>query len=418
MNANLASPGLTNRSAGNWWIAITIVVLSVVSGGCGGGDATERPTVDSTSSAVLEQALAALGAGNYNRALALANEVEERQPGLTETNYVKGQIYFDLRLFDQARQYWSNAQRAEPDYWLWSHNLGELAFQQGRFREAESHYRRAADLDPNPASLHGLASTYWEIGMRDSTAQVLRRAITLDPKFAPVHLSLSSLAEEQGNLDEALDYAHQAVDLDSTNTEHQLAAGVLDFKVGQIEEAMVHLGRVLAREPGNATALYNYGQALQQTGERDEAATFLEAAETAREQEQGLGLLRQAVANNPLNPQNQIALAQALHATGRIDEAIRSYKAADLLAPGDSRLQHTIATLHLQRGELNEAIRRYREIIAVDSTMPEAWLNMGLAYARMDSMEHARAIWTDAGRLFPENESVRQVLERMKTAGS
>ncbi len=397
-------------------VALILVLLLFVAG-CGPQSGGEAPSVDSTSSAILEDALAALRLGDYHKALVLANQADSLRPGLTETAYVKGQIFYDLRVFDLAGQFWTQARDAEPEYWLWHHNLGDVRFHQARFREAEEHYRRAAELDPNPVSLHGLANVYWELGMADSTEQALQRAVQVDSTYAPLYVTLSTLAEEQGDVDRASVLAHRAVELDSLKTDHQVAAGVLDFKTGKTDEAMVHLGRVLAVEPANATALYNYGQALQQSGDREEAEQFLQAAETAREQERSLQLLRNAIATNPTNPQNQLSLAQLLHASGRLDEAIRAYKAADVLGPGSPRLRHTIATLHLQRGDLAEAARRYREIISTDSTLPEAWLNLGLTYARMDSMERANEVWREAGRLFPENDSVREVVAKIESAG-
>ena len=81
--------------------------------------------------------------------------------------------------------------------------FGEVAFHQERFEEAVSHYRRAAELDPNPVSLQGLANAYWEIGERDSTVQILARAIEVDDSYAPIHFSLSAIAEELQDLDKA-----------------------------------------------------------------------------------------------------------------------------------------------------------------------------------------------------------------------
>src|SRR5690606_4810000 len=155
------------------------------------------------------------------------------------------------------------------------------------------------------------------------------------------------------------------------------SAGVIDYKLALYDEAMQHLKRVLAAEPMNHTALYNYGQALQRTGHREEAGRILELAETAREQDRALALLQNAVVNNPTSAQNQIARARTLQGLGRVDEALRAYKAAGLLAPGNAYVQHAIATLHMERGDLDEAVRRYRLIIASDSTLPEAWLNLG-----------------------------------------
>ncbi|HEX7070970.1 MAG TPA: tetratricopeptide repeat protein, partial [Rhodothermales bacterium] len=281
-----------------------------------------------------------------------------------------------------------------------------------RFEEAVSHYRRAAELDPNPVSLQGLANAYWEIGERDSTVQILARAIEVDDSYAPIHFSLSAIAEELQDLDKARRHIHDAVALDSTNVDYQLSAGVIDYKLALYDEARDHLQQVLAAEPMNHTALYNYGQALQRSGQREEGARYLELAETAREQDRALALLRQAVANNPTNAQNQLALARTLHGIGRLDEALRAYKAADLLSPGNAQIRHAIATLHLERGDLEEAIRRYRSIIATD-TLPEAWLNLGLAYARMDSLERAHAVWREAGKRFPDHPAVVQVLERI-----
>lgn len=372
------------------------------------------PEVDPTSAQALEQAVAALHAGDYSRSIALVNAVDSHRPGLVESNYVRGQIYFDLQMYSESRVFWERARQAEPDYWLWSHNLGDVAFRQGRYADAADHYRAAAELDPNPLSLHGLASAYLELGRADSSRSILEQAMSIDSAYAPAYLSLSTLAEEEGRFERALELAERALELDSTSVAAFRAVGILHVRLGQFEQARGYLGRALERDPYDHSALHNYGTALQRTGRAAEAREILDAAEAIRVQDRSLQLLRDAVTNNPSNPANQLALAEALHQSGRLADALRAYKAVDLLAPGNTSLRHTIATLHLELGEPEVAASRYRRLLAEDSTFVEVWLNLGLAYARMDSLPEAQRVWRRAGERFPDDPRVQQVLARIR----
>lgn len=397
-------------------LALTLLAATILwlPAGCapGSSERMESPAVDSVSALILEEALAALGRADFSTAMGFAEGVEARQPGLVETRYVKGRIYYELRLYEEAEQHWSQVLEAEPDYWLWWQNMGDVAFHREQFRRSAEHYGRAASLDSNPLTWHGLAGAYWEMGLADSAAYALQRAVESDSMHAPVYLSLSNLAEEAGDLDEAYAFARRAMSIDSTSTDYHLAAGILAYKLGAFDEAAALLSRVLEDEPWNYTALYNLGQALQRTGRRDEGQRYLDASMEARGVEATLKLRQDAVQNNPKNPSNHVALADALHRAGRVDEALRAYKTADLMLPPDPRLRHTIATLTLDTGDHADAVIRYYDVIQRDSTFVEAWLNLGVAYARMNEMEQARDVWNEAARRFPNHPGVAQVLER------
>ena len=375
---------------------------------------SDAPRVDSTSSIILEEALSALHRADFSAAMGLVEGVEERQPGLVEAQYVKGQIYYDLRLYDEAEAHWRNVLESEPDYWLWWQNLGDVVFHKEEFRKSADYYRRAAELDENPLAWHGLAGAYWELGQPDSAADALHRAVEADSLFAPVYLSLSNLAEERGDLEEAYALARRAVRLDPGSQDARLAAGVLGIRLGRFEEATGYLEPVLESEPWNVTALYNLGLAKQRAGRADEARELLDAAEEARSMQAVIDVRQDAIRSNPRNPANYMALAEVLHDAGRLDDALRAYKTVDLMVPPDPHLRHTIATLQLEMGEYMDAIIRYHDVMRRDSTFVEAWVNLGIAYARMNQVEQARGIWKEASRRFPNDATVAEMLTRLQ----
>ena len=90
-----------------------------------------------------------------------------------------------------------------------------------------------------------------------------------------------------------------------------------------------------------------------------------------------------------------------------------AFNVAQSLRPNNIALQSNIATLYLQMGDEREALQRYGMILQQDSTVVQAWLNMGLHFARSGDKERARRSLRRALELQPDNALAKRILQQV-----
>ena len=178
--------------------------------------------------------------------------------------------------------------------------------------DAWDYYRQASGV----LSLKG-----WHEQTFAEGAELYRKAIALDPEFAPAHAALSlllSLGHMIGHVtepDEALAEADQALALDSDSSEVLGFAGCALSDLGHTTRGIELLEKALERDPSNAQAWVALGAALL----------------TNRQPELAIEKLEHGLRISPRD--NRLAVWGGIHAlalgfVGRFDEAIEQARIA------------------------------------------------------------------------------------------
>ncbi len=119
----------------------------------------------------------------------------------------------------------------------------------------------------------------------------------------------------------------------------------------------------LLKYPGDFTALYNLGAALQAEGRLEEAMTQL----------------RLAVAANPANPTARNSLGTALQAQGDLEGALGEYREALRQRPGDFNARYNFGQALLLRGRSDDAAASFREALGIRPGDVDARAQLGAA---------------------------------------
>jgi len=142
---------------------------------------------------------------------------------------------------------------------------------------------------------------------------------------------------------------------------------------------------VLRRDPGHAEALHLSGVIAFQTGQL----------------EQGIELVRRAIALNPNAAPPHANLGQALIGLGRYTEAAEALGRAIALQPGAARTHASLGIALLELGETQAALARFETALALQPAFAEAHNSRGLALHRLSRMDEAVASFDQAIRLQP-----------------
>ena len=179
--------------------------------------------------------------------------------------------------------------------------LGETYRRQGAADSAIQALTRARHLLPeNPVVLGTLALVLDGAGQKAEAEGAYRAALQVDADNAITMNNLAFLiAENGGNLDEALQLARRAVQLMPEASEMADTAGWIQLRRNAVDDALALFASALAREPENAGYRTHLLQALgtmqEMTPALEDIASQLQATPSAATLERLPELLRAAV---------------------------------------------------------------------------------------------------------------------------
>lgn len=394
--------------------SMVILLAIVLVAGCQSGpERTPSSGVSPAAARLLIEGQEALQREAYGTALARADSAQSLEPELADASFLRGTVLAELGRLEQAAAAFERALALDPAYRGAHFNLGHIAFRQGELREALSLYRREEETYPSAATLVYIGRVYAALGKAERARLAYEQAIERDGAHAPAYIYLSQLLENTGRVEEALPYAQKALSLAPNDLNYRYLVGTLLQQNGRPEEAAAHLEPVIEQRPWHYGAHHSMGLSLARLGAREEAQRYLQRADTLQQLQAQIEQMQGIAEVNPGVTRNWILLAQALRATGRLGEAARAYSRALYLDPTNLIVQNSLAGLALERGDAEEAVRRYRVLLRQDSTFVDGWFNLGVVYARSGERAKAAQAWRHVLRLDEEHAAARRYLARL-----
>jgi len=203
--------------------------------------------------------------------------------------------------------------------------------------------QRAISLDPSLGIGYAALGTVqfysdWDFANAEKT---FRTALTVDPSDGFAHQRFSMLLAARGRLDEAIQVAREAVQIEPLVSQRAIALGGIYYYARDYSRAAEQAQRALQLSPGNPTANFLLGQIAAARGQYDDAIAFVQRALAASDyvgwrielariyaaahrpadaQQTLQALAERGRAGESYSPDN---LAYIAAAEGRIDDALR-----------------------------------------------------------------------------------------------
>lgn len=149
--------------------------------------------------------------------------------------------------FPQAEQLYAQVLAAEPANMQALVLSGALAHMGGRNADAADLFGRALAISEQPDLHYNAGVAKWALGERAGATAHWRRALALNPNFAPAHLNLGSALREAGEIDAALPHLRQALQLQPSPFAHNHLGLALSAR-GDPQAAM-HYRRAIEMQP-------------------------------------------------------------------------------------------------------------------------------------------------------------------------
>lgn len=160
---------------------------------------------------------------------------------------------------------------------------------------------------------------------------------------------------------------------------------------GDYKGAVVAYDKILAKQPGNSTVLYNKAVAHHRMGDLDGAiATY-----------------QKVVAADPTDTQAALNLGAALKVrakAGDLDQAIKIYDAALEKDEFNSALLNNLSVLQRQKKQYRESIATLRKLLMRDQKNVDAYKNLALVYYDQEKYKLTQTILDNALKMSKEQK--------------
>lgn len=234
-------------------------------------------------------------------------------------SYLKGRFVkgSDREKVEERIAYFKEAIRKDPTFapayvgLAGAHNILSTIFVGGPVQQERQQVvnaaQKALELDPDLAEAHVLLATIEREQWQWAEAEAeYKRALNLNPNDAGAHIGLAEWLMCQGRMDEALNWARRARELDPVG-DAGVSIGWILFHARRYDEAIRELRSELAVHPDDVWAQSTLGFALMAKGQPEEASSILE---------QTMSLMKSS-------PGSLELLASAYARAGRRSEALR-----------------------------------------------------------------------------------------------
>jgi tetratricopeptide (TPR) repeat protein len=182
-----------------------------------------------------------------------------------------------------------------------------------------------------------------------------------------------------------LDRAARVVGGVPTSVTHRFDYGVALENAGQRDEAMHQFQLVLAQKPTHAEAHFHVAELLGDDAKFDPALEQIE----------------RAIALDPNNGEFHFRRGEILRRIGRTDEAIAEYEQSSKLDARVAQPHFAYADLLVAQNKLNESIAEYRAGLRIKPAEMTAHFRLGKVLAATEQFDQARTEFEAAVRLDP-----------------
>lgn len=248
------------------------------------------------------------------------------------------------------------------------------AFQSGNLNSAEILLNRILAAHPKTLpALHILGLIKASQSKHVEAAELLKKAIKLNPIDASLHYNLAKALQESGLDKESIPHHKKNLELAPSNPEAWLNYGKSLCKIRLDNEALDAYAKALQVNPKYTEAFLNIG------------ATLI----GLKRYEEAINAYEQAIKLKPDHPEAWLKRGAAFSALGRHNEALASYEKAINIKPDYHEAWSNRSTCLKELNYLDEALSSYEKTINKWSDDYEAWTCKGALLRELKNYNEA-----------------------------
>ena len=290
-----------------------------------------------------------------------------------------------------------------------------LAYNDGRFDEAEELVRRVLNIEPTHGDgLYLLGLIAFQSGALDPASDLLYQAVKLYPQQDNYVLALASVLQKQGRLDEALSFYEKYKD----NPLVLAQIGMIYAKKGQTEWAHSAFSKAIELDKGIADAYIGLAMLAEQENNLEKSKQLLLQSPQTPDVLYRLAIVYRRMNNlskalsyidNALSGiNNHVFLNEKgliLEALGQDEEALQTYLSASDMNAYYADAFANQGNIYLKRGQDDLSEDAYKRALALDNKFFMAHHNLATLLYRQGRKYEALDHYQEAVILDPKNMS-------------
>lgn len=319
-----------------------------------------------------------------------------------------------------------------PDNPHYLRQLLMLDLTHGRFDDADAHYRRLVILEGESELLiRQLLAIYAAAGEHTRALKLLNELIAQDSTDAGLAYALGATCLQTGDTARGEAYIIRATQLEPGDVRFWTGRALLALDRGAVDETIAVIDSALARAGETASLLALKGTALNRNSRKSEAVIVLERAleldsasfaalgalaliyDELDSLERAVALYEQAIRLSDSAAVYLNNLAYTFAVRGIALARARQLSARSLeMDPENGSYLDTMGWIEFQFGNDKAALRWLLKALKHDSGSAATLEHVGDVYRKRGSAAKARKYYRRGLDLDPENESLRQKLEK------
>lgn len=321
-------------------------------------------------------------------------------PDANEVRLALARILVNQKLFEEAKNEFVRlvaSAKGNPEMMV---VVGLLASQSGDYAEANKYFRQALDANfKSPDQVHLYLGQVAEKQKNDAEALNWYNKVQPGEQLLQAKFNIAGIVARTQNVDSAIAMLDELQDLDSgqLGLVVQMQANLLN-QAKRHQEAYDLLEKAMSNVPNTPEMIYDFAM----TAER---------------------LKRHDVEENQLRKLIQIKpdFVQAYNALGysladrnvRLNEALGLIEKAHALSPDDHYILDSLGWVNYRLGKLDAALKHLQRAYNVQDDA-EIAAHLGEVLWKSGRHEEAQKIWSDALDKSPDNEVLRNTVNRFK----
>jgi tetratricopeptide (TPR) repeat protein len=294
----------------------------------------------------------------------------ELKPGLYEAELNGGIVLLRQKNPAEALPLFEDAAGKKPQEFRPRYYLAESQLQTGDYAKAEESYKLAIALDPKSAGAQlGMAQALVQQGRLNDADPYFHQAAQLEPKYRDYLLELAGLYEKAAQNREAIEIYREFPD----NPAAQARMGELLLESKQFEDALPRLEEAFGKDPSpaNRSAL---------------AAGYV----FTRKPDKALPLLEQSVSAEPGNYDLRMMYARALRDKRQFQPAASQFYAAAKLKPSEPKPWTELGGMLYMAGDLPQALAAFEQAAKIGESGAGNWFLRAIILDKMRQIKPAK----------------------------
>lgn len=321
-------------------------------------------------------------------------------PKAKEVRLAYARLLVGEKQYRQARAEFQHVMDDVPNNPDISFAIGLLAMQEDDLETADNYLQQALAAgykDSDMARLY--LGQVAEERKRWDEAEKWYEGVEQGEHYISARIRHAGLTAKQGKVNEA------RLQLQRTQAQNnQQRASLIQAEAQLLREANLHqealdvLGSGLEKLPNNPDLLYDHAMAAEKLNKLDVAEKDL----------------RHLIQLKPDNAHAYNALGYSLAERNiRLTEALELVEKASALAPEDAFIMDSLGWVYFRLGQHAKAIEILRQALKLRAD-PEIAAHLGEVLWTQGQHDEARAVWQSALKRAPENEVLRNVMQKFK----